>query len=119
MSNKKCLKVVSPTVTDDKNSSVAEPELCSNALDFARPISRTLAISVAKTVPLVVCSSSTNLTFLNASASPDTNPISGVPKTFLTFTKEPTLNLVTVPLAVSNSLALSKSIKVVHIYEIS
>ena len=83
--------------------------MCSNALDFARPISKTWARAVPKTVPLVPCFSSTSLTDLNASDSPETNPISGVPKTSWTLTKEPILNLLTVPLAVSKSLALSTS----------
>ena len=110
---------VSVTVADDKKFVVGDPELCSKALDFARPISNTWARAVPKTVPLVPCSSSTSLTDLNASVSPETNPISGVPKTSLTFMKEPILNLVTEPLAVSNSLALSTSTKVVPIFAIS
>ena len=56
---------------------------------------------------------------MNASDSPETNPISGVPKTLVTFTKEPTLNLVVVPLEVSKSLALSISTYVVPIFAIS
>ena len=64
-------------------------------------------------VPLVECSSSTNLTFLNVSVSPLTNPISGVPCMFVTLTKGNCSNLVTLPLSVSKSLAFSKSIKVV------
>ena len=65
----------------------AEPELCSNALVLARPISKAACVAVARTVPLVLCAVSTNLTFLNASVSPNTNPISGVLKTLVTFTK--------------------------------
>ena len=69
------MKTVSVTVTDDKKFVVGEPELCSKALDFARPISKTWARAAPKTVPLVLCSSSTSLTDLNASVSPETNPI--------------------------------------------
>ena len=45
--------------------------------------------------------------------------MSGVPKTFSTFTKEPTSNLVVLPVSVSKSLALSTSIYVVPILAIS
>ena len=45
--------------------------------------------------------------------------MSGEPKTFSTLRKEPTLNLVDDPLSVSKSLALSISIYVVPILEIS
>ena len=62
------------------------------------------------TVPLVPCAVSTSLSVLYDSTSPLTNPISGVPKTFSTLTKEPILNLVVIPESVSKSLALFKSI---------
>ena len=49
------------------------------------------------------------LTLLNASISPDTNPTSGVPYVFVTFTKLPTSNLVLKFCSVSKSLAFSTS----------
>jgi hypothetical protein len=66
-----------------------------------------------------VCAVSTNLNVLKFSISPDTKLISGVPKTSSTLTKEPTSNLVVIPLSVSKSLALSTSIYVVPIFPIS
>ncbi len=44
-------------------------------------------------VPLVVCFVSTSLTFLYTSVSPETNPISGVPNIFVTFTNLQTFNI--------------------------
>ena len=111
MSNRYCLKVVLDVVEIDSIDVVPEsveagdPELCSNALVFARPISKAACVAVARTVPLVLCAVSTNHTFLNASVSPDTNPISGILKILVTFTKEPILNLVVLALSVSKSLA--------------
>ena len=84
MSNKKCLNFIPVVAAFDKCVVVPEsgltalPELYSNALVFARPISNTWAREVPKTVPLVVCGVSTSLKVLKFSISPDTKLISGV-----------------------------------------
>ena len=73
----------------------------------------------AFSVPLDDVKVSYKFTFLNASVEPETNPISGEPKMFVTFTKLPTSNLVVKLFCVSKSLALSTSTNVVPIVSIS
>ena len=95
------------------------PELNSIALDLARPISKLVPPAEVNTVPLELCSSSTNLNVLYTSVSPDTNPTSGKFDNSVILTNGSCSNLVILPLCVSNSLALSKSIKVVPCFSIS
>ena len=70
MSKRKCLNFTPVVASFDKCVVVPEsgltalPELYSNALVFARPISNTWASEVPKTVPLVACASSTSLKVL-------------------------------------------------------
>ena len=68
--------------------------------------------------PLEVVWSLYKLTLLNASVAPDTKPISGEPKIFLTLTKLPTSNLVVKLFCVSKLLALLISTKDVPIVSI-
>jgi len=70
-------------------------------------------------VPLTAVKVSYRLTILNASVEPETNPISGAPNIFVTFTELPTSNLVVKLFCVSKSLALSTSTNVVPIVSIS
>ena len=70
-------------------------------------------------MPLTLVAVSYKLIVLNASTSPETNPISGEPNTFVTLKKFLTLNLVLLLFAVSKSLALSTSTKVVPILSAS
>ena len=70
-------------------------------------------------MPLTAVNTSYRFTFLNASVEPETNPISGAPKIFVTFTKLPTSNFVVKLFCVSKSLALSISTNVVPIVSIS
>ena len=98
---------------------LAVPLFNSKPLDLARPICGTVTPTVDCCVPLVTVAVSNRLTFLNASTSPETNPISGEPNTFVTFTKFSTSNLVLKLFSVPKSLALSISTKVVPIVSIS
>ena len=68
-------------------SEVSEPDLYSKPLDFARPICGTVNPLVDCAVPLEDEAVSCNANNLYASVSPVTNPTSGEPKTFFTFTK--------------------------------
>ena len=95
------------------------PELNSIALDLARPMSKLVPPAEVNTVPLELCSVSTNLNVLYTSVSPDTNPTSGKFDNSVILTNGSCSNLVTLPLAVSNSLALSISTKVVPCFSIS
>ena len=94
-------------------SEVSEPDLYSKPLDFARPICGTVNPLVDCAVPLEDEAVSCNANNLNASVSPVTNPTSGEPKTFFTFTKFWISNLVLKLLSVSKSLALFTSINFV------
>ena len=91
----------------------------SKPLVLARPICGTVTPIVDCSVPLVSVAVSYSLISLNASTSPETKPMSGVPKTFLTFTKFSTSNLVSKAFSDSNSLALSISKNVVPKVSIS
>ena len=98
---------------------VAVPDLNSKPFDLARPIEVILAPESELPVPRVLVATLNNSTFLNASVSPETKPISGAPKTLVTLTKLPTSNLVGKAFSVSKSLAFSTSTKVVPIVSIS
>ena len=100
-------------------SSVAVADTVSKPRDLARPIWGTVVPTVDTSVPLALVAVSYKLIVLNASTSPETNPISGEPKTFVTLKKFLTLNLVLLLFAVSKSLALSTSTKVVPILSFS
>ena len=89
------------------------PEIFSNPRDFALPILGTVVPTVDLSVPLVAVAKLYKLTDLKASTSPETKPISGVPKILSTFTKFFILNLVLLLFWVLKSLALSTSKNVV------
>ena len=100
-------------------SSVSVADTVSKPRDLARPICGTVVPTVDCSVPLALVAVSYKFIVLNASTSPETNPISGEPKTFVTLKKFLTLNLVLLLFAVSKSLALSTSTKVVPILSAS
>ena len=90
-----------------------------NPFDFALPIALLLEAVPVFWVPGVLVAAENKLTFLNASTSPLTNPTSGDPYTFVTFTKLPTSNLVLNAFCVSKLLALFTSKNFVPIVSIS
>ena len=96
-------------------SKLSVADTVSNPRDLARPICGTVVPTVDCCVPLTLVAVSNRFTFLNASTSPETNPMSGEPKTLVTLTKFSKSNLVLLLFCVSNSLALSISKKVVPI----
>ena len=89
------------------NVAPAVPDLYSKYLGFALPICSTSTLVVDRFVPLTAFTFLYNCNSLNASVSPDTVPISGVPCTFVTSTKLPIANLVVEFCIVSKSLAFS------------
>ena len=73
-------------VEEAKIFALAEPVTYSNPLVFALPIWTMLAPTLDSGVPLAEVKVSIKSTVLKASTSPETNPISGDPNTFVTLT---------------------------------
>ena len=74
-----------------KISFVSVPESNSKPRDLAIPICGTVVPEFDLSVPLTLVAVSYKLIFLKGSTIPETNPISGEPKTFDTLTKFLTL----------------------------
>ena len=115
----KCLKIALVNPELENIFELAVPLFNSKPLDLALPICGIVTPVVDCCVPLVTVAVLNRLTFLNASTSPETNPISGEPNTFVTLTKFSISNLVLLLFCVSKSLAFSISTNVVPIVSIS